>query len=227
MRIISGTKKGMTILSPKGDKTRPITDRVKESIFDVLYKYNLIENQLVADLFCGVGSFGLEVLSRGAKEVVFVDTDRTILEILKKNIAKAGFVAQARVVCANAFKVGAPKSSSGQKYSLVFVDPPYEMSRDVGTNSRLAGLLAILAEQIIDDGLVIVRTEKRLNPVRDTPKGDGRREQPVSNGVNLLDSYGSLRIIGRRVWSSMAVYFLGLKKDDKQTSGDTDNSQTS
>jgi 16S rRNA (guanine966-N2)-methyltransferase len=196
----------MTILSPKGDSTRPITDRVKESIFDVLYKYNLIEDKLIADLFCGTGSFGLEALSRGAKEAIFVDTDRTVLDILKKNIAKAGFGSQVHVVCANAFKVGAPRSTDGQKYSLVFVDPPYEMSRGSGTNCRLAGLLTLLAEQITDDGLVIVRTEKK---------------------VNLLDSYGSLRIICRRVCSSMAVYFLGLKKDDKQTSGDTDNSQTS
>ena len=206
MRIISGTKRGMTILSPKGDKTRPITDRVKESIFDVLYKYNLIEDKLIADLFCGTGSFGLEALSRGAKEAIFVDTDRTVLDILKKNIAKAGFGSQVHVVCANAFKVGAPRSTDGQKYSLVFVDPPYEMSRDSGASSRLGSLLALLAEQITDDGLVIVRTEEK---------------------VNLLDSYGQLRIIDRRIWSSMAVCFLGLKKDDKQTGGDTDNSQTS
>ena len=205
MRIISGTKKGMTILSPKGDRTRPITDRIKESIFDVLYKYNLIEGRLVADLFCGTGSFGLEALSRGAKEAIFVDTDRAVLDILKKNVAKASFGTQARVVCANAFNVGAPRSTDGQKYSLVFVDPPYEMSKDTGQNSRLAGLLRLLAEQITDDGLVIVRTEEK---------------------VNLLDSYGKLRIIDRRIWSSMAVAFLALKKDDKQTSSNTDNSQT-
>lgn len=225
MRIISGTKKGMTILSPKGDKTRPITDRVKESIFDVLYKYNLIEDRLVADLFCGTGSFGLEAVSRGAKEAIFVDTDRGVLEVLKKNIAKAGFAVRSRVVCANAFKVGAPGSIDGQtsassvrqahgsslsravepKYSLVFVDPPYEMSRETGLNSRLGGLLLLLVEQITDDGLVVVRTEKK---------------------VNLLDSYGDLKIIDKRIWSSMAVAFLALRKDDKQTGSNTDNSHT-
>ncbi len=203
MRIISGTKRGMTILPPKGDSTRPIIDRVKESIFDVLYKYNLIEDRLVADLFCGTGSFGLEALSRGAKEAVFIDMDKRVIEILKKNIAKAGFVAQAKVVCANAFKVGAPKSPSGEKCSLVFVDPPYEMSRDTSLNSRLGGLLVLLTQQITDDGLVVVRTEKK---------------------INLLDSYGDLKIIDKRIWSSMSVAFLALKKDDKQTSGNTDNS---
>jgi 16S rRNA (guanine(966)-N(2))-methyltransferase RsmD len=196
----------MTILPPKGDSTRPITDRVKESIFDVLYKYNLIEGRLVADLFCGTGSFGLEVLSRGAKEAVFIDNDRNAIEILKKNIAKTGFVAQSRVVCANAFKVGAPRSTDGQKYSLVFVDPPYEMSREASGKSRLAGLLKLLPEQITNDGLVIVRTEKK---------------------VNLLDNYGDLKIIDKRIWSSMAVTFLALRKNDEQTGGNTDNSHTS
>jgi 16S rRNA (guanine966-N2)-methyltransferase len=194
----------MTILPPKGSATRPITDRIKESIFDVLYKYNLIEGRVVADLFCGTGSFGLEVLSRGAKEAVFVDMDKKAIEILKKNIEKAGFISQSKVVCANAFKIGAP-IGVGRKCSLVFVDPPYEMSREAGRKSRLVELLELLPEQITNDGLVIVRTEKK---------------------VNLLDSYGSLRIIDKRIWSSMAVTFLALKKDDEQTGSNTDNSRT-
>jgi 16S rRNA (guanine(966)-N(2))-methyltransferase RsmD len=204
MRIIAGTKRGMTILPPKGDKTRPITDRIKESIFDVLYKYNLIEDRCMADLFCGTGSFGLEALSRGAKEAVFIDTDRKAIEILKKNIAKTGFAAQSKVVCANAFKIGAV-AGGGQKCSLVFVDPPYVMSRHTDENSRLAGLLELLAVQIADDGLVVVRTGKK---------------------INLLDSYGSLRIIDKRIWSTMTVTFLALRTNDRQTGGNTDNSQT-
>jgi 16S rRNA (guanine966-N2)-methyltransferase len=203
MRIISGTKRGMKLLPPAGDATRPIIDRVKESIFDVLYKYNLIEGRFVADLFCGTGSFGLEALSRGAKEALFVDADRSVIEILKKNIAKAGFDSQSRVVCANAFKIGAPCRSDNEKFSLIFVDPPYVMSAETSGKSKLGSLLNLLSEQISADGLVIVRTEKR---------------------INLLDSYGCLRIIDKRIWSSMAVCFLAIKKDDKQTSGNTDNS---
>ncbi len=194
MRIIAGTKKGMKLLPPRGYATRPIIDRVKESIFDVLYKYDLIKDRCVADLFCGTGSFGLEALSRGAKEAVFVDMDKTVINILKKNITKTGFVAQARVICANAFKVGAPAGSDENKFSLVFVDPPYEMSKETDARSRLASLLEILCQQIADDGLVVVRTEKR---------------------INLLDSYGDLKIIDKRIWGSMAVTFLRLKKDDE------------
>lgn len=181
-------------MPPKGSETRPITDRVKESIFDVLYKYNLIADRYVGDLFCGTGSFGLEALSRGAKEAVFVDIDRRAIEILRKNIAKAGFVEQSKIVCANAFKIGAP-IGVGRKCSLVFVDPPYELSREANQKTRLAGLLELLPQQITDDGLVVVRTEK---------------------GVNLLDRYGTLKIIDKRIWSTMAVAFLA-KINEKDT----------
>jgi 16S rRNA (guanine966-N2)-methyltransferase len=204
MRIIAGTKRGMNILPPKGSETRPITDRVKESIFDVLFKYNLIEGRYVADLFCGTGSFGLEAISRGAKEAVFVDQDRRAIDVLRKNIEKARFESQSKVVCANAFKIGA-SIGIGKKCSLVFVDPPYDLSREVGQKSRLAELLEILPQQITEDGLVVVRTEKN---------------------VKVLDSYGPLRIIDNRVWGKMSVSFLALKNDE-QTGGNTDNSQPS
>ena len=67
MRIIAGKKKGMTLLVPKTRETRPITDRVKESIFNILFNCGMTEEKLVADVFSGVGSFGLEALSRGAR----------------------------------------------------------------------------------------------------------------------------------------------------------------
>ncbi len=204
MRIIAGTKRGMNILPPKGSETRPITDRVKESIFDVLFKYNLIEDRYVADLFCGTGSFGLEAISRGAKEAVFVDQDRRAIDVLRKNIEKAKFESQSKVVCGNAFKIGAP-IGIGKKCSLVFVDPPYEMSRQAGEKSRLAELLEILPQQITQDGLVVVRTEKV---------------------VKVLDSYSSLRIIDSRVWGKMSVNFFALKNDE-QAGSNTDNSQPS
>jgi 16S rRNA (guanine(966)-N(2))-methyltransferase RsmD len=181
----------MNILPPNGSQTRPITDRVKESIFDVLFKYNLIEGRYVADLFCGTGSFGLESISRGAKEAVFVDQDRRAIDVLRKNIEKARFESQSKVVCANAFKIGAP-IGVGKKCSLVFVDPPYEMSRETGEKSRLAGLMDVLPQQLTEDGLVVVRTEKN---------------------VKVLDSYGPLRIIDNRVWGKMSVNFFALQTE--------------
>ena len=108
MRIIAGSKRGMKLLSPKTTVSRPITDRVKESLFSILFKYDLPNGKFVADLFCGVGSLGLEALSRGAEFVTFVEKDMKIVATLNRNIEKAGFVKESKVVRANAFKIGAP-----------------------------------------------------------------------------------------------------------------------
>ena len=194
MRIIAGRKRGMKLLPPKDDTTRPIIDRIKESIFSVLYKYDLIEGRRVADLFCGSGSFGLEALSRGAAEAVFVEQNSKVIAVLKKNIEKAGFVDASKVIRANAFNIGAPVGFEEWKYSLVFVDPPYILSRDTGGNSQLGKLLQLLPEQLTADGLAVVRTEKR---------------------ISLLDRYGRLEIIDRRVWGGMAVTLLRTRNNDE------------
>jgi 16S rRNA (guanine966-N2)-methyltransferase len=208
MRIIAGTKRGLRLMSPKGDVSRPIVDRAKESLFSVLYGYGLPEEAFVADLFSGVGSLGLEALSRGAEFVTFVERDPRIEIVLKCNIEKAGFVRQSKVIRANAFKVGAPVPSTirlrspqaslgtgdseGHKYNLVFVDPPYAATRDVSGKSQLAGLMDVLAGQVTDNGLVVVRTEKN---------------------IELLDSYGVFEVLQRRTWGSMNVTIL-RKKDE-------------
>lgn len=198
MRIIAGDKRGMKLLSPKAGDTRPIIDRVKESLFSVLVKYGLPEGKVVADLFCGVGSLGLEALSRGGEFVTFVEKDPRVVGVLERNIEKAGFVRQSKVITANAFKVGAPLASEGQRYDLVFVDPPYASTADVGLGSPLAGVLSVVCEQVIPQGYVVVRTRK---------------------STELLERYGGLEVIERRQWGTMAVTILRREKDDKQTSG--------
>ena len=187
MRIIAGAKRGMRLLSPKAQVSRPITDRVKESLFSVLYKYDLPDGKRIADLFCGVGSLGLEALSRGARFVTFVETDPKVIAILEKNIEKAGYAGESKVIRANAFKVGAALNFDEQKYGLVFVDPPYAHTKDVGADSPLSGLLTLLGEQVATDGIVVVRTYKR---------------------TELLEQYGRLEIIDRRQWGTMAVTIL-------------------
>lgn len=175
----------MKLLSPGGMVSRPITDRVKESLFSVLYKYDLPADKMVADLFCGVGSLGIESLSRGARFVTFVEKDPKIIAVLKKNIEKAGFVKESKIIGADAFKIGAPVDE--QRYDLVFVDPPYLATEDVGESSRLVGLLNLLAEQSADDGFVVVRTHRR---------------------TELLEQYGRFKVIERRQWGTMAVTIL-------------------
>jgi 16S rRNA (guanine966-N2)-methyltransferase len=114
----------MKLFSPNGQTSRPITDMVKQSLFDVLRNYDLPGGAQVADLFCGVGSLGLESLSRGAKFVNFVEKNNDIIATLKRNIEKAGFVEESKIIRADAFKFNAIESSVHQPYDLVFIDPP-------------------------------------------------------------------------------------------------------
>jgi 16S rRNA (guanine966-N2)-methyltransferase len=193
MRIIAGSKRGMTLFSPKTQSSRPITDRVKESLFSVLYNYELPSGATVADLFCGVGSLGLEALSRGAKFVTFIEKDERIIATLKRNIEKAGFLKESRVVRANAFIVGTAPRLGEEKCGLVFVDPPYAATGNVDSDSPLAGLLDMLGEQVTDDGMVIVR---------------------ASRDVSLLNQYGQFRVADRRQWGTMAVTILTKTKSD-------------
>lgn len=189
MRIIAGTKRGMKLLSPKGYDTRPITDMVKESLFNVLYNYDLPQDKVGADLFCGTGSLGLEALSRGAKKVIFVDDNPNVIKTLNRNIAKAGLEGQSKVIRANALKVGTATSGGADKCELVFVDPPYKMTEDVGADSALAHLLELVCEQAADEAIVVVRTHRR---------------------TRLLEAYSGLKVIDRRKWGTMAVTLLRL-----------------
>ena len=190
MRIIAGTKRGMKLLSPKTFDTRPITDRVKESVFSIIYKYDLPADKKVADVFCGTGSLGLESLSRGASFVTFIEKAPKVVQTLEKNIEKAGFVKNTKVIRANAFQIGAPVSFEEEKYDLVFVDPPYKMSINTKAGSQLYSLLILLNDQLAENGIVIVRTQ---------------------SSVHLLDEYENLEIIDRRQWGTMAVTILQMK----------------
>jgi 16S rRNA (guanine966-N2)-methyltransferase len=194
MRVIAGTKRGMKLAGPKNEVSRPILDRVKESLFSVLYKYELPKGKMSADLFSGVGSLGIEAFSRGAEFVLFVEKDPTVIAILKANIEKAGFVKESKVIRANAFKVGAPVDFDGKKYDLVFVDPPYSLTTDAGKGSLLSGLLTLLQEQLAPEGIVVVRTYKR---------------------TKLLDRYSRLEVIERRKWGDMTITILRNRIDDE------------
>jgi 16S rRNA (guanine966-N2)-methyltransferase len=188
----------MKLLSPETNVTRPITDRVKESLFNVLQNYDLLAGARVADLFCGVGSLGLEALSRGAAFVTFVEQDAGVLAVLEKNIAKAGFGVQSRIVRASAFRLGAPAGPGEPRYDLVFVDPPYASTEDVGVHSSLAELLQVLQGQVAARGVVVVRTHRR---------------------VTVLEDYGLFHAVDRRQWGTMSIVLLQAKADEQQTSG--------
>src|SRR4051812_35820357 len=122
MRIIAGEFRGRKLLPPAGDATRPITDRVKQSLFDILSPR--IEGAHVYDCFAGTGSMGLECLSRGAQQATFFEIDRSALGLLKKNISSLGVGDRSRIVPADLFKWFASPPPS-RKVDLIFLDPPY------------------------------------------------------------------------------------------------------
>ena len=182
----------MKLLGPKTQVSRPVTDRVKESLFSVLYKYDLPSDAIVADLFSGVGSMGLEALSRGARFVTFVEQDSMIISVLKRNIEKADFLNESEVIKANAFKFGVSVNTDKWKYNLVFVDPPYATTMNVQAGSPLSGLLNSLGGQVVHKAIVVVRTDHK---------------------VSLSEQYGELRIIERRRWGTMVVTILQKTKE--------------
>ncbi len=186
MRIIAGSKRGMKLLSPEGMDTRPITDRVKESMFNILANKGYLEDAVTADLFCGTGSMGLESLSRGAKWVTFIDKDYRVIDLLKKNIAKADFAGQCKPVSANILRVGAPPTPEYGLYDLVFVDPPYAMSENCDAGTKIHNLMLLIQEQVRDGALVILRTSDR---------------------VAVPEQFGRLVDIDRRTWGTMMVIF--------------------
>lgn len=187
MRIIAGQRRGMKLLSPKTAETRPITDRVKESLFNVLQKYGPMKGKYVADLFCGTGSLGLEALSRGAQWVTFVERSQRIITDLEKNIEKAGFINRSEVVKADAYRATTLMTDKRHKYDIVFVDPPYADTEDILPASPFGKLLARLSGRLTKNGIVLVRTRR---------------------STVLIERYNGLRVLERRQWGTMAVTIL-------------------
>jgi len=124
MRIIAGEFKSRRLAFIKSPQLRPTMDRVKESLFNVLGE--AVKGKAVLDLFAGCGSLGLEALSRGAKETTFVDSSRTALQVLVKNIASLSLARdRAKVLGITWMEAIRRFSKTGVKFDLVLLDPPY------------------------------------------------------------------------------------------------------
>ena len=149
MRIIAGSKKGKKLFTPKGDNIRPTTDRTREALYSILFARLKKEFSLyrVLDIFSGTGAFGLEALSRGAREVCFVDID---LSLTKKNVEFCGFH-NVSFIKSDARKIGKVKDV----FDLVFMDAPYNrgLSEEVLDNLYDKGYLG-------EDSIVIVEVAR-------------------------------------------------------------------
>ena len=122
MRVIAGEAKGRTLIAPKGTGTRPATDRIRETLFQILEQD--LPDARVLDLFAGAGTMGIEALSRGAARATFVERATTALDALRKNVASTGFAGRSEIVAANVIGFldrGAPTA----RYDFAFLDPPF------------------------------------------------------------------------------------------------------
>ena len=127
MRIVGGKFKGKKIFYIKSNITRPLKDSVKENIFNILNHSNeiniKIENSYVLDLYSGIGSFGLECISRGSKEVTFVEKSKEALKILQQNLQNLSALSNAEIVKG---KVENIINEKQMKYEILFLDPPFK-----------------------------------------------------------------------------------------------------
>ena len=147
LRIIGGTARGIRIKAPDTDKTRPTLDRVKESVFNILMPY--IADTNVLDLFSGSGNLGIETLSRGASKCVFVDQSKFCTNIICENLKKVKFTDRASVLNMTAERAISILAGKGEKFDIIFWDPPYNMNFLVKTLQMLDDFDIISKDGII------------------------------------------------------------------------------
>ena len=182
MRIISGNLKGKKVLQPKDKLTRPLKDLTKESIFNIIKHSNLInidlESSNILDLFSGVGSFGLEGLSRGALMVTFVESYKEVLPVLKKNIDNLKLGNYSKIIEKNVFEFNTLKLLNN-KFEIIFIDPPYK-------EKELSNLLnnIIQLKLLKDNGVIILHRHKKEKDIF-----------PVNFNIILEKNYGVSKII--------------------------------
>src|SRR6056300_729645 len=133
MRIVAGKHRGKNLFLPKDKYTRPLKDLVKENIFNLITHSNEIKIKLsdscVLDLFAGTGSFGIECLSRGAKEVSFFENHPEAVEILRKNLNSIKNTNNYKIINNEIFNYFEKTKNYNNKFDIIFMDPPYKENR--------------------------------------------------------------------------------------------------
>lgn len=163
MRVITGSARGRRLKTPETYDIRPTTDNVKEAVFNII-QFD-VEGRRVLDLFAGTGQLGIEALSRGAAEAVFIDRDREAVKIVKENLKACSLQAAVRQEDA----LSALRRD--ERFDLIFVDPPYD-----------AGLYGPVLETIksvdkLTDGGIIICEARRDEPLPDLDAPYGKRKE--------------------------------------------------
>ena len=145
MRVVGGSAKGHRLYAPRGTDTRPTSDKVRESIFNIVR--DSILDASVLDLFAGTGALGIEALSRGAERAVFVERRSAACDVIRRNLAHTKFNDAGRVVCASAERT---LSELDGAFSLILLDPPYAYP-------TIHDIMHMIGDaRVIEDGSIVV-----------------------------------------------------------------------
>lgn len=172
MRVIAGSARRRNLVSPAGKHTRPTTDRIKETLF------NMIQQELpdarFLDLFSGSGGIGIEALSRGSRECVFVEKDKAALRCIRENIKNTGFIDCSTVLAMDVWQALRQLDAMRRPFDIIFMDPPYRMAWEekllpVLLDSSLAaeGTLLIAEASLDTDFSYVDRLACRLERIKD------------------------------------------------------------
>jgi 16S rRNA (guanine966-N2)-methyltransferase len=163
MRIITGTSKGRRLATPKSQAIRPTSDRVKESIFNILGKE--VEGKIVLDLFAGTGNLGIEALSRGAKKALFVENGRQALRLIQRNLSQCGMKERSEILSKDVSRAIGILNQRGESFDLILMDPPYEKGLIQKT------LIKLHSNRIYHEDSILLIEHDRREPIPKTLEG--------------------------------------------------------
>ena len=158
MRVIGGLARGRRILAPRGRRTRPTSDYLREVLFDLLAQQ--VEGKTFLDLYAGTGAVGIEALSRGAATAVFVEHNRLAVAMLHRNLETSGFRDLAEVVPMEVLRYLRRTAYASRRFDLIFLDPPY-LHTDAGA---AIGVIAS-TELLAPTGMAILERSTKVSPV--------------------------------------------------------------
>ncbi len=167
MRITGGTLRSRQLQAPRGQSTRPTSDRVREALFGILGSAGVLPGARVLDLYAGTGALALEALSRGAAHATLVESSREALDVLRANVASLGLQSLAQVVAGDVrgFVTRIARTANAPPFDLVLADPPWALV-DVSGPGRPVNVLASLAQSgaLSDHALVVLEHATRSLP---------------------------------------------------------------
>jgi 16S rRNA (guanine966-N2)-methyltransferase len=181
LRVVAGALKGRRLLSPTWTGLRPTSDRLRETLFNILGQ--TCRDVSVLDAFAGTGAVGIEALSRGATHVMFVDHDPRALSLIRQNLERCGVTDGYTIQRMDLARSGLPAFPT--TFDLIFLDPPYEMNPTKACET--------LAPSLRDDGMLVVEHARRM----EMPEliADVQRTRTVIAGDSALSFYRRIRTV--------------------------------